>query len=213
MTENATPDDRHEGTPAAERKYYTLDIDFKVAGASPMREWVSKREQMKGYHSDPSKPFRGLRFSELPQIRFDRKGRRGALPDADGAGPSSTWLVSDRLKALLERIDPEAFVFQQVTVDYSNFPAPGPGYWFCYFMRELDCVDEDHSVIRYFDNVPGVKAYDALLDVRMRPEVVGSAHAFRLKYDNSTSIVDDVIVSALKAEKIRGFEFRPIQRS
>src|SRR4051794_17571044 len=190
MTGNATQRDRREGVPTGPRKYYALDFDFRVAGASPMRDWVNKSEQMKGYYPDSRKPFCGLQFSEPPRIKFDRKGRRGALPDADMSGLSATWLVSDRLKKLLERVDEEACVFQQATVDYSNFPEPGTGYWFCYFMRELDCVDEEHSVIRYFDNVPGVKAYEALLDVRMRSEVVGLAHAFRLKYDDSTVIVD-----------------------
>jgi hypothetical protein len=126
MTGKATTGDRREGVPPEPRKYYTLDIDFKVAGASPMREWVNQKEQMKGYHSDASKPFRGLRFSEAPRIRFDRKGRRGAFSDADSTGLPATWLVSDRLKTLLERIDPEALVFQQSEIDYSNFPQPGP---------------------------------------------------------------------------------------
>ena len=194
------------------RKYYTLNIDFKIASLTPMRNWVNQNEQMKGYHPDAREPFCGLQFSEPPRIKFDRKGRRGALPDADTSGLSATWLVSDRLKGLLEQIDPEAFVFQRAEVDYGDFSEPGPGYWFCYFMRELDCVDEEHSVIRYFDHVPGIKAYDALLDIKMRPEAVGSAHAFRLKHDHSRSIVDDVIVAAVKVEKIRGFEFKPIQR-
>ncbi len=212
MTGSAAQGDQRAVVPAGPRKYYTLSIDFKVAGPSPMRDWVNQNEQMKGYYPDSANPFCGLQFSEPPRIKFDCKGKRGALPDADTSGLSATWLVSDRLKGLLKRIDPEAFVFQRAEVDYSNFPKPGTGYWFCYFMRELDCVDEEHSVIRYFDNAPGIKAYDALLDVKMRPDVVGSAHAFRLKYDNSRSIVDDVIVAAIKAEKIRGFEFKPIQK-
>ncbi len=132
------------------------------------------------------------------------------MPDADTSGLSATWLVSDRLKGLLEQIDPEAFVFQRAEVDYGDFSEPGPGYWFCYFMRELDCVDEEHSVIRYFDHVPGIKAYEALLDIKMRPEL-WFAHV-PLKHDNSRSIVDDVIVAAVKVEKIRGFKFKPIKR-
>jgi hypothetical protein len=212
MTGDAAQGDRGGGVPAGPRKYYTLNIDFKIASLTPMRNWVNQNEQMKGYHPDAREPFCGLQFSEPPRIKFDRKGRRGALPDADTSGLSATWLVSDRLKGLLEQIDPEAFVFQRAEVDYRNFSETGPGYWFCYFMRELDCVDEEHSVIRYFDHVPGIKAYDALLDIKMRPEVVGSAHAFRLKHDHSRSIVDDVIVAAVKVEKIRGFEFKPIQR-
>jgi hypothetical protein len=212
VTENMKKSEQGKDAPAGPRKYYTLETDFTVANTSPLRHWVNQKEQNAGLRSNADLPFGGYRFSEPPQIRFDRKGRRGVLLDADPI-TLGIWLVSDRLKRLLERLDPEAFVFQQVKVDYSNFPEPGPDYWFCYIMRVLDCVDEGHSVLRYYDKVPGVKHYQALIDVKMRPEVVGSAHAFRLKHAGLKSIIDDVIVDALKAEKIRGFRFEPIQKN
>ncbi len=194
------------------RKYYTFATDFTLKDA-PLRRWVNEEEQMRNFRAESGKPFRGIKFSEPPRISFDRKGRCGAVLDADPI-TLGIWLVSDRLKALFERIDPdpEAFVFQRVDVDYSNFPEPGPGFSFCYFMRELDCIDEEKSTLRYYDNVPGVKGYRALLDVKMRRETVGSAHAFRLKYATLKLIVDDLIVDAVKAEGIRGFDFTPIQK-
>jgi hypothetical protein len=109
-------------------------------------------------------------------------------------------------------LDSEAFIFRQVEVDYSNFPEPGPVRWFCYIMRTLDCVDEEHSVIRYQQDPPGIKAYEALIDIKMKSELVASAHAFRLRYARSKLIVDDVIVDALNAEGIAGFRFKPIQK-
>jgi hypothetical protein len=112
---------------------------------------------------------------------------------------------------LLEKLDPHAFVFQKVVVDYSNFPEPGPDYWLVYFRRMLDCVDEEHSVIVYQDGLPGIKNYLDLINVRMRPDIVGAAHAFRLLYADSTLVVDDIIVATLKAEQIQGFEFKPIK--
>ena len=208
MTEDVNND--AQATHTGERKYYTLVYDFSLSSA-PSREWVNEREQMKGFHPRSSEPFGGLRFSESPQIKFDRKGRRGVLLDAAPI-TLGTWLVSDRLKAIFERLDPEACVFQRIDVDYSNFPQPGPGYWFCYFMRELDCVDEERSVLAYYDNIPEIKAYRHLIDVRMKAEAVGSAHAFRLKYATLKLIVDDVVVACLTAEKICGFEFKPIQK-
>jgi hypothetical protein len=60
--------------------------------------------------------------------------------------------------------------------------------------------------------VPGIKHYKALIDVRMRSEVVGGAHAFRLTHANSLLIVDDVVVASSKAERIQGFRFQPIQK-
>jgi hypothetical protein len=75
MTGSATQSDRHEGAPAGPRKYFELPVDFKVANASPSQRWVNQKEQMKGYHPDANKPFRGLQFSEPPRIEFDRKSK------------------------------------------------------------------------------------------------------------------------------------------
>ncbi|MGJ4932235.1 imm11 family protein [Bradyrhizobium sp. HKCCYLS2038] len=196
--------------PAGERKYYTLEIDYAGASRLAIHQWVNKSEQMKGFHPAHEQPFRGLRFAEPPQIEFVRSRKLSALRDAESV-TLGIWLISDRLKNLIEQLDAEAFVFQPVIVDYSRFPEAGPAYWFVYIMRTLDCVDEERSVIRYQDDPPGIKNYLGLGDVRMRPEVVGSAHAFRLIYATTRLIVDDIIVDALRAEKIRGFRFQPIQ--
>ncbi|CCE11611.1 conserved hypothetical protein [Bradyrhizobium sp. STM 3843] len=196
-------------SPCGPRNYYTLKPDFNVK--APGHQWLNRAEQMAGWYPYPDQPFRGIRFSKPPQIRFDRKRGRTTLRDA-APFTLSSWLVTDRLKVLFERLDPEAFVFQKVDVDYSNFPEPGPDYWLVYFMRMLDCVDEEHSIIAYQDDLPGIKNYLGLIDVRMRSDIVGAAHAFRLIYADSTLIVDDIIVAALRAEQIRGFEFEPIQK-
>lgn len=193
------------------QSYYSLEVDFKVASKSKYPKWVNKKEQMKGFFPRPEQAFRGLHFSEPPQFRFERKSASSAFLDAEPV-TLGIWLISDRLKVLFEKLDLDAFVFQKVEVDYGDAPNPGPDFWFVYIMRTLDCIDEEHSVINYFDNIPGIKNYRALIDVRMRPEAVGAAHAFRLTYAKSTLIVDDIIVTALKADKIRGFEFAPIQK-
>jgi hypothetical protein len=185
------------------RAYYQLEPSFAIR--SSFHEWVNQKEQLKGFAPASSKPFGGIKFIEPPQIRFTRRGRPSALADAEPV-TLGIWLVSDRLKAIFERLDPEAFVFQSVTIDDSNFSHPGPDLWFCYFMRELDCVDEERSEIRYQENIAW-KNYIHLIDVKMKPEAIGSAHAFRLKYATLKLIVDDVIVDALRAEKIRGVEF------
>ncbi|WP_420969190.1 imm11 family protein [Bradyrhizobium sp. B120] len=214
MTEESKKGPQNQGIPAtSDRKYFTFATDFTQRSA-PFAEWVNEEQQMEDFRPAPRKPFRGIgRFSQPPQIRFDRKGRRGAVLDAYPV-TLGFWMVSDRLKALFERLDPDpqAFVFQLVEVDYSNFPEPGPGCWFCYFMRELDCVDEERSELTYYDNIPAIKAYRALVDVKMRPDVIGSAHAFRLKFADMQSIVDDLIVDVVTTEKIRGFAFTPIQK-
>ncbi|WP_441516916.1 imm11 family protein [Bradyrhizobium sp. 2TAF24] len=207
---NFTMDHGIDEAPGA-RRHFSLEVDFNIANKKPVRQWVNEAAQSVGFRPDRSLPFRGYRFSEPPQIRYDRKGRRGAIPDADPI-TLGIWLISDRLKRLFERVDSAAFGFQRVVVDYSNFPEPGPDRWFCYITRVLDCVDEEHSVVRYQDHLTGIRAYAALIDVRMKPEVVGMAHAFRLKYADSKLIVDDVMVDAMSANDISGFEYQPIQK-
>ena len=192
------------------RKYWQLDVSFEFPSA-PLRIWMNEEKLRKGFPADPLLPFCGLQFSEPPKIAFDRKKRRGRLLDADPI-MLGIWLISDRLKLLLERIDPEAFVFMRAEVDYSNFDEPGPGFWFCHIARLLDCVDEEHSVIRYQENITH-KNYIQLIDIKMRPEAVGSAHAFRLTRAKLKQIVDDVFVRAIKKEKIKGFRFVDIQTS
>jgi hypothetical protein len=114
--------------PYGPRKYYVLGPDFSVTAKAPGHQWLNRAEQMAGFYPYPDQPFRGIRFSNPPQIRFDRKRGRTTLRDA-APFVLSSWLITDRLKTLLEQLDPEAFVFQKVAVDYSNFPEPGPDYW------------------------------------------------------------------------------------
>ena len=201
--------DQHKPAAQGERKYYSLEVDFDVSNKSSPHQWVNEKQQFRGFFPRPDEPFRGLHFSEPPRIKFEH--RRGRVLRDAGPVTLGIWLISDRLKKLLDRLDPNAFVFQQVEVDYSEFPTAGPDFWFVYVMRTLDCVDEERSIIRYQDT-PDIKAYAALIDVRMRPETVGTAHAFRLTYARSKLIVDDVIVAALKADNIRGFRFEPIKK-
>jgi hypothetical protein len=193
-----------------ERKYYRLDwkMGFQY---SPLRVWMNEEHQRKGLLPDAGKPFHGLLLSEPPKISFDRvKRRRGPLIDIQ-AIILGVWLVSDRVKAVFERIDPGGFEFMQTEVDYSNFDTPGPGFWFCDTTRLLDCVDEQRSKIICQEGIPYTN-YITFIDVKMLPDAVGEAHAFRLKKSTLVQVVDDVLVDAVKAEKLKGFHFRPLQQ-
>jgi hypothetical protein len=192
------------------RKYFELRVDMGLDTA-PWRIWVNEATLTKGFQPRADMPFRGLQFSEPPKIAFERQNRRDQLLDAYPIWTAS-WLVSDRLKLLFERVDAEAFAFERAEVDHSNFSELGPAYWFCYIVRMLDCVDEEHSKIHYQDDIP-FKNYLELVDIKMKPDVIGSARAFRLKYASLKNIVDDVLVTLMKKEGIRGFRFVNIQRS
>lgn len=197
-------------TRSVERRYFLLgwNADRKTA---PMKVWLNEEKLRQNFPADENKPFQGLIFSEVPRVSFDRRGHRGVPLDAYPI-LLGIWLVSDRLKHLFERIDPNSFVFEHAEVDYGNFEKPGSDYWFCDIPLLLDCVDEGRSQIEYQKNTP-FKNYLHLATVEMLPKAVGKAHAFRLKYAPLKQIVDDVLASALENENIVGFKLSEIRRA
>ncbi len=192
-----------------ERQYFALDSDMSLA-AKPWYVWVNEDEMTEKWVPTRELPFGGLDVSVSIIMKFDKKKPIKSLRDAYIVHPSM-WMVSERLRALLESIDPEAFVFAPIDMDYSNFDDPGPQFWLCDLIRFLDCVDEERSTIKYQEGIP-MKNYIRLIDVEMKPEIIGDAHAFRLTHSPLKLIVDDVLVDALKKEKIRGFSFKPLKR-
>lgn len=194
----------------SQRKFFALSVDVTI-NSSPNHVWENEDEMMKSYPANRKLSFGGMLFNEVPKISFDRKKRRGSLRDAYPIF-SEAWLVNDRLKQLFESIDPEGFDFFATEVDYSNFSEPGPAYWFCSLSKKriFDCVDEKNSVILYYEDTP-FKRYSNLTDVKLFDDVVGNAHVFLLEY-SAKRIIDDVLLNALKKEKIKGFDFDPIQK-
>lgn len=61
---------------------------------------------------------------------------------------SAWWLVSERTKALFERLDPEAFVFVPCEVRMRRGQYDGPKFWLCDVVRVLDALDESQSRLR-----------------------------------------------------------------
>lgn len=183
------------------------DMSFSSA---PLLVWVNEQQMRVGFRPNSQLPFTGLNVQMAPQITFDRRKKRGKLIDAWPA--LGMWFVSDRLKQLLEQIDPQAFEFVATQVDYSKFDEPGPAYWLCNLTRQLDCIDDEKSKVTFQTQVD-FKAYDLLIDVKMRPEVVGDAHAFRLVHQHTTWIVDDILVQAMTAAKIRAWRFEPLEQA
>ncbi len=214
MQTNHTPSEnqQHATTDTAsnqERKYFEIYPDMNLSSAPPL-VWVNEREMKGDYRSDACLPFWGLPLADIPQITFDQRKKRGKLIDAWPV--FGMWFVSDRLKQLLEQLDPQAFEFAATQVDYSKFEEPGPAYWLCNLVRQLDCIDDEKSKFTLYNEVD-FKAYKALINIKMHAEVVGDAHAFRLVHKNSTWIVDDVFLQAMTAAKIRAWRFAPIQQA
>lgn len=214
MQTNHTPPEhqQHATTDTAsnqERKYFRIYPDMSFSSA-PLLVWVNEQQMRVGFRPSRQLPFLGVNLQTAPFITFDRRKKRGKLIDAWPV--LGMWFVSERLKQLLEQIDPQAFEFAATQVDYSTFDEPGPAYWLCNLARQLDCIDDEKSKVTFQTQVD-FKAYDLLIDVKMRPEVIGDAHAFRLVHMHGAQLVDDILVQAMTAAKMRAWRFEPIQQA
>lgn len=188
-----------------QREYYRLVQEVEGLELAPGYVWANKKEVLSGYRPVKGKPFRGLVFREMPKFFFDKKEGHGRLWDAY-LTTTTFWLISQRLKVLLEQSCLGRFAFQKVEVDYNGQMSEGDAYWLCDFVDYLDCVDEEKSDIEYQDDVP-FKNYLELKSVVLKEDVEAQSHAFRLQYSPLTVIVDDVFVAAMRKHGVVGFDF------
>ena len=194
--------------PTSHRKYFLFKPDLGRPGAL-RPQWINEKEQIIGLRAMERKPFLNMQFSQAPKLVFDRRASRGVMLDA--YREIGFWTVSERLKTLLEKIDPEAFAFVRTEVEYKNFKSPGPDYWFADIVRILDCVDEENSDIKYQVGA-SQKNYLRLINAAMKLDVIGSARFFRLEYSPLMEITDDVAVNTLRKAGVKGFSFRDLHK-
>jgi hypothetical protein len=154
---------------------------------------------------------RGFReYTEMPLFRFDtRLGR--AITDMEPI--HGFWLVSDRAKTVLERVDPDAFAFLECRVELRD-GSEGPRYWLCDVVRVLDALSESESEITTEKNDRGEKIYTRIgAEILLfKEDVVGPRHIFRMQYRESTVICDDTMKDACKAAGLKGWRFRDTSR-
>jgi len=152
-------------------------------------------------------------LSEKPRIVFDRK--RGKPPRDLEGGMSGYWFVSERLKQVLEKADPEGFAF--VECDYILPDGSiGPTHFLCDITRSIDALDVANSKIKIktYKEAPGVEYYSigemiGRPELRFREEIVGSAHAFIQPRLGAKPICDSTIRDACKTiDGLTGVRFR-----
>ncbi|MCE4552782.1 imm11 family protein, partial [Xanthomonas hortorum] len=95
------------------------------------------------------------------------------------------WLVSERLRRVMEAVDPGAFAF--VETDYRLADgSKGPNVYLCEVIRTLDALDEDASMLKIevSDDFEEGKYYDLTGEIRLafKRDVLGDAHVFRLAF-------------------------------
>jgi len=142
--------------------------------------------------------------------RLVHSPREGVLPEDLEGGMSGYWLVSERLRSVMETVDAGGFAF--VETDYRLADgSKGPPLFLCDVVRSLDALDEEASQlnIEISDDFEEGKFYGLTGDVRLafRREVLGSSHVFRLKLHGGVfcdrtfkdAVTDAGIVTARKS--------------
>jgi len=132
----------------------------------------------------------------------------GPLPEDLEGGFSGYWLVSERLKHLMQSIDPDAFAFAETDYRLADGTI-GPAMYLCDVVRTVDALDEKASevLIEVSDDFEAGKYYDLAGGARLafRKEVLGSAHVFKLPY-NGVVFCDRTFKDAVEAAGISGPE-------
>jgi hypothetical protein len=157
----------------------------------------------------PSPGRRGFRkFPETPVFLADpRLGRIERDFEIDGG----YWFISDRMKATVEGIDPDAFAFLQCKVQLRD-GSEGPVRWLCDIVRVLDAVDEEDSDAQILTADDGSKFYRFGGIIRFRSDAVGSSHIFRLAYLESTWACDEEFRRACIQAELTGLVFRDLSK-
>src|SRR5262245_4039646 len=101
----------------------------------------------------------GFQHTEPPRLLIDPKRGR---PPSDCDWYRGYWIVSDKLKAVLNAVDPDACAFVKCDVRHAQGKATDGGYWLMDIVRNLDAVDESASRrlnIRYDARLARGKSY------------------------------------------------------
>jgi hypothetical protein len=72
-------------------------------------------------------------------LMSERRKRRGQLIDA--RSDLGMRHVPDQFQQLLEKIDPQTFMFVATQADHSNFNKPDLAYWLCYLAAKIVCIE------------------------------------------------------------------------
>ncbi|WP_369939893.1 DUF1629 domain-containing protein [Xanthomonas medicagonis] len=139
---------------------------------------------------------------ETPRLIYDPK--EGALPQDLEGGFSGYWLVSERLRNVMESVDADAFAFADTDYRLAD-GSKGPTVFLCDVVRTLDALDEEASEldIKIGDDYEAGKYYSLAGGSRLafRRDVLGNAHVFKLPFNDGV-FCDRVFKEAVEAAGI-----------
>jgi len=152
-------------------------------------------------------------FSEAPVFLSDAK--LGPI-HWDFEIDTGYWFISDKMKSVLQVVDPVAFAFLECHVG-SPDGQELPVRWLCDVVRVLDALDEEKSeasskwygkelvcVARNGGKFYSPVGMEALF---FNEPVVGNCHIFRMKYSPERIICDEEMRQACKSAQISGISF------
>ncbi|MCP3410032.1 imm11 family protein [Bradyrhizobium sp. CCGB01] len=143
-------------------------------------------------------------LAETPRLLIDKSLGR---PPVDWELFDDFWLVSDRMKSVLEAVDRGGVAFLRCETRSPSGDAPV--YWLCDVVRQLDVIDEEKSNVVILDDGTDFRRYDnmAISSFVFREAAIGSAHIFRPRFLETRVICDQAMKDACKAAGLRGLSF------
>jgi Protein of unknown function (DUF1629) len=194
------------GRPAKSRKFYIVARSRGTRGSG--FELLNDRALFQGgppiFVPPPGR--RGFRdYPETPVFLSDaRLGRT----DRDFEEYCGYWFISDRTKAVLDRVDSAAFAFLKCRVQLPD-GTDGPVRWLCDVVPVLDALDEEKSKIAIRTAGDGSKVYNFFggENLVFREDAVGPHHVFRMMFFDAKIIGDEEMRLACKAGDITGVRF------
>lgn len=210
-----TAQTKQPGHQSSARKFFVMTPDVrgggKGHGVRMVNEDALKYPGLVVFGKPVLQPPGFKYFTGKPLLIYDK--REGRLP-RDLESYSGYWLVSERMRQVLENVDAEGFAFVECGYTLADGSA-GPQYYLCDIVRTLDALDEHASKVRIhidkdFDTGEEFKIYGILSTTKLvfREEVVGAAHIFRQERLAIDTICDEALRTACKAAGLTGIQFR-----
>ncbi|WP_157803311.1 DUF1629 domain-containing protein [Brucella pituitosa] len=196
------------------RKFYEFGPDLTGGGPGHGLEFVNEEKLLTPPRIIVQPAEGGFPvLKEKPHIAY--YSELGDAPRDLEGGMSGYWFISERLKEIFEKVDPDGFAFAEC--DYTLPDGSiGPKHYLCDVIRTLDALDEETSVMNAPTIYPtGEKVYDftGKTSLQFREQIVKSAHVFRLEYLKPLTICDSLLFDACgSAPKLTGIRFRDVTK-
>ena len=195
-------------------KFFLIDVSFLGNGRVPGIEITNEEKLIHPGMNVISHP-NGIpdQYPERPHLVHVPK--KGEMP-RDLEELAGIWIVSEPLKQLLEKVDPEAFAF--VTCDFSLADgSPGPQYYLGNVLRRIDALDEVSSRVKIkidhnYQTGKDEKLYSLVggASLVFKQDAVGEAHIFRQHHMGAPPICDRAMFDALRAANFSGLRLRDV---